>query len=478
MLRTRGVLAAAAALLLTLAGCGGSSRRGPIPGRWARTDFLAVSQPIGIGGRFIVLTATPRGLRVVALDARSGSTVWSDAATPTETAPGVTPSLLLEGGDVIYPRLERSGLAQLVSVDAATGATVWRGAKGVFTAWPSSCLGRRQAVCISGVPATRHPGFELLSYDAATGRALRPLPLTRGARQLTLGLFDGGARNPERLLAVAAGRSEWSQPLARIFTLAHASTDWGWNIERDGALGLFVGSVGVKPMVLTAQRFVSNLSLAMTAGFRTTDGSVAWRAPGQYECVLLPCPGDSPSASPGVSTGAALTVALLLRQSGTETGVPSVAKLGTLSAGATSTLAGVDPASGRTLWSAPLGTAGTALAAGRFPPQTSAQTIVVPAGARLSELNLRTGATRPIKPGAPAWCRALTSYREPSPYRTSSGFSVVTYYGQPSITPCTAEGGAVPVPRHAPGFVGAIGAETGGVVAWSGRQGVVARPAG
>lgn len=464
--------------MLTLAGCGGSRHHGKTPGRWARTDFLAVSQPIGVGGRFIVLTATPRGLRVVALDARSGSTVWSEPATPTETAPGVTPTLLLAGSDVIFPRLERSGLAQLVSVDAVSGATVWRGAQGVFTAWPSSCLGRTRAVCISGVPATRHPGFELLGYNAATGRPLRPLPLTRGARQLALGLFDSGARNPERLLAISAGRALWSQPLARVFTLAHSSTDWGWNIERDDALGLFVGSVGVKPTVLTARRFVSNLSLAMTAGFHTADGSVAWRAPGLYDCVLLPCPGDPQSGSAGAAQASAISVALLLRQSGTEAGVPSVAKLGTLSPGATSTLAGVDPASGRTLWSAPLGTAGATLAGGRVPPQTGAQTIVVPAGAGLVELNLRTGATRGVKAGAPAWCRALTSYREPSPYRTSNGFSLVTYYGQPSITPCTAQGAAVPIPRRAPAFVGAIGAQTGGVIAWSGRQGVVARPAG
>ena len=118
--------ALAVALFLVL------SARGSV-GAWRRSDLKPVTQPAPLGGRFLLYAASEGGLRILALDARSGSTVWSAVASPSGIAPGQPPELALVDGYVIYLR-EVSGrrLAQLVASDPSTGREVWQSRAGHF----------------------------------------------------------------------------------------------------------------------------------------------------------------------------------------------------------------------------------------------------------------------------------------------------------------------------------------------------------
>jgi hypothetical protein len=83
---------------------------------------------------------------------------------------------------------------------------------------------------------------------------------------------------------------------------------------------------------------------------------------------------------------------------------------------------------------------------------------------------------RSIRPTAPAWCRSLTRYKNPVPYQARGSPAISTYFGQFALSPCTASQRPLPMPRTVPAFVGALGAETDDVIAWSETRAVVAVP--
>jgi outer membrane protein assembly factor BamB len=429
-----------------------------------------------------VFAAGGGGLRVVALDARSGAIVWSDAASSSGIPPGEPPVLAVVGDVVIYPATVGGRVARLVGADARTGRVIWQGPRAFFTAWPSVCPGMTTAVCLTGVTAAQPNAVDLLSYDAATGRPLATVPFSApGAlgRNLGPGLFDPGGRQPEMILAASGSGIAWSKPLAQIFTLPGASSDWGWQFDRPDNLGLFVGSVGSRPIVLTSKRYVTDLSRAMTVGFRIRDGSVVWRTAGSYSCSLLPCPGDGQSGfSSPANASANVIVGVLLRERGRESASTNGDYLPTLSSDATGSVQGVNPANGRVLWSVPLGSALRQLAAGHQPPQTGLDTIALTRQpGRMFELDLRSGSLTPISPSTPAWCRTLSRYKQAIPYKASNGLSLTNYVGQFSLSPCIASGGTRPMPQSVPSFVGAIGGNAAGLVAWSEPNAVIAAPA-
>jgi outer membrane protein assembly factor BamB len=433
---------------------------------WKRTDLKPVSQPSAVGDRLVLYAAAPPGLRLIAVSGRTGSTLWSVAATPSLNARGEAPTVMTSGGTVIYMRPAVGGVTELVARDVATGRDLWR-VPGLFTSWPEACPESPAAVCVTGSLLWQKRQTYLLSLDAGNGetRAIATLGKRSGGRRIAPGLFDPGARSPELLLAAQSSRVTWRQPLGNVFTLQGSSTDWGWNFDRIERHGLFVGSPGWAPRSRTSSRIVVDVSRSITAGFRIRDGAVAWRSRGTtYRCTYLPCPGQEDAGAPSVG--------VRFRESGTVTATRQRPKP-VASRGAKVVVEGFDPHTGRTLWTFDAGREIGLLSRTYEAPQLDATTVVLrDERQRRFAVDLSTGSKRSVPPSTRGWCRESTRYTS-----RRTGGSPVTWAGRDALFPCTVAGRRSSVGR-APAFVGEIGARVGSLVVWSERSAVVGAPQG
>jgi putative pyrroloquinoline-quinone binding quinoprotein len=445
---------------------------------WARMDLRPVTQPAPVGGVFALYVAHDGGLSVVGLDPATGATRWTHPASTSDVPPGEPPRLVIGGGSVIFVAPDTHGLAQLVAVDARTGHELWSAGPGVFADTASVCVDDQTAVCISGVLASDTVEAGGLRFDLTTGRqrvtARVPGP---GPREIGPGLYDVGARHPERLAATRGARVRWSRPLTRIFPLAGASTDFGWNFERLNRVRLFVGSVGTKPTSRDS-RDIFHLAQNTTAGFRIADGKVIWRARGRYICGYLPCAGDDQAGYRAPRTEANVSVGLRAIGRGTWSfprNDPD--STGSVSHDARVVLEGFAPASGRTLWRFAAGH-NTGLITSRLnPSQVDAHTVLIRrAGGTLMVLNLATGERHPISSATLVWCRKTLTYRQTHGYEIANQ-AVHRYIGQQALAPCDATSHRLmTTPPQVPGFVADIGARIAETIAWSQADGVFAAP--
>jgi len=475
---TKGVgrLLTAGAFLGAIAGCSANAPSGQTSG-WSRTDLKPVSQPVALGGTFVLYVAAHGGLDLIGLDPHSGRTLWQDVASPSVITPGVAPELLVLGDHVIYPKLVSGQEARMVAADARTGHQVWQTAPAAFTSWPEACPGDAQNICTTGVLASNPQQAQLLRFSGSTGTSLTSPVISAsgaGARELTPGLFDPGQRNPELLLAASGPSVAWTKPLASIVSLPGASTDNGWNLDRIARVGLFVGSISGAPTDPNSDHPTFDLSNASTVGIGISDGSVAWQDPGSYfDCSLLPCPGGAGAGSSGSGAGASLgpSVGVRTRETGTLTAPSSTSGSPVVSPGATVTVEGFDPASGHTLWTFNAGDDTSLITQEALPPQVGASTIVLPNSAgQPTTLDLATGATEPAGAATVAWCQSATSYNEKVPYQ-SGNRSISEYSGGYAVFPCDVASHAVGTPSRIPTF---IGARIGGIAAWAQKNEVAA----
>jgi hypothetical protein len=286
---------------------------------WTRGDLRPVTQPAPVGGLFVLFVVQDEQLSVIGLDAATGATVWSAAASTSDAAAGVAPALEVAGANVIFLAARSSDTAALTAVDGQTGTAVWQTQIGTFDDPPAACADDASAVCVTGAFGDGLGTPAPLRFDAATGRRRHAPRITGpGPRELGPGLYDAGDRQPERLAAIRAGKLAWDRPLSRIFPAAGATSDYGWNFGRLDRLGLFVGSIGVTP-AMRRGRDVYDLARSRVAGFRIADGVVRWRTRGFYECTYLPCPGESQAGySTSQSGGGDATVGLRLVERGTQ----------------------------------------------------------------------------------------------------------------------------------------------------------------
>jgi hypothetical protein len=440
----------------------------PTKHRWRRPDLTPVTQPVPANGAFVFYDASGNHLRLVALDALTGKTLWSKPASASNETPGAAVALDRSGPRIIalLGTSADAPVAEVSVVDARSGRIVWSSPPGTFGSPPSRCADDRNVVCVAGSLENGHASGRL-RFDLATGRELASAPVAGpGAREIGFGLLDPGSRNPDYLVAVAGARMAWRVPLARLFG-AGASSDYGWNVDRLYQPHLFVGSVGFTPLKMTKTFETVDLAKEVTAGFRISDGSLVWRNRGAIlVCGPLPCPGRQVGA-PG-ATGP--FVGLRLRMRGTLTA--TFAGKFTASRDATAILEGFDPANGRTIWSFDAGHALGLISEQLQPPQTGTAHIVLRApGGGYVDLDLRTGAHHRIARSAPAWCRGPVFYHLAAP-----GQAPVPYVGQSSLYPCNGAGSRTPLPAHVPSFIQAA-ATTDGMTAWSDTTGVLAAPA-
>jgi hypothetical protein len=468
----RALVAGAAAAMLLLP----AAARAQAPAGWQRTDLRPVTQPALAGGLFVLYASAPGGLELIAVDPATGRTVWSHPASPAGTTQGVAPVVALTGPGIVFLAPATGTLGRLTDVDVRTGAVVWQSEPRPFTTWPGACPDDPSAVCLSYQSNVVDSGAEL-RFDAATGR---PLPFTRiagdGVRELGTGLLDPGDRFPDRLAAIRGGSIAWNRPADRIF--GHSvSSDNGWNFDRYADIGLYVGWLGPDPDAVSGQKLVTHLANNETVGFRIADGSVVWRARGAYACFTLPCPGVPEAggfAGPDPNgSGASIGVRLVQRGT-TREGIFDESFAFSRDAGVT--IQGFVPATGRALWGFDAGR-DIDLLDFTAPPRTGLSTIVVPnPRGRLRELDVATGARRPIDATTPAWCRRFTTFRAPA----DDGFGDIAtddFAGQEGLVPCRAgDARRLPTPAVVPAFVGQLAASAAGLVAWGDTTGLFARP--
>jgi hypothetical protein len=444
--------------------------------QWVRSDLKPVSQPYTAGGLFIVYVAVKSGLEVDGLDPMTGRTVWQDPASPADVTPALAPGLAQFDTGVVFYQNAGGGDAKMVGVDASTGRTDWTSNPGSFFDWPEVCDDDPTEVCTTGfIPADGGDDglSRALRFHSSTGKRAGSVVISSaadgGGRSLGPSLYDPGHRNPELLEATSSRSVAWQVPLSKIFTSPGASTDNGWNFDLVPAVGLFVGSVFGPPLSSTSSRSLIDLTRTMTAGFTISDGETEWRDAGSsYACSFLPCPETTGSSS----NASAPTPGVRLRMTGTATSTDSE---DTASPDATVVVEGFDLATGKTVWSFDAGH-DAGLIDGSPPAQVGDATVILP-GVRgtPTQVDLSTGAQAPVPVGTVAWCHALTSYNEPTPFQPGNGSPIHDYSGGIAHFPCDVSGHPVAVPNQVPSFAATT---IGGTAAWSEMSEVVAAPAG
>ena len=246
--------AVAFAVILALLGCASASQAAPAASGWHRSDLLPISQPAAVAGRFVVYAAAHGRVEVVALDARTGRTAWTEPASSASNAPGEPPTLVVAGNAVIY--IAKVGTTSaLAAVDAATGRPIWRSVTADFTSWPSLCPGNPGQVCVTAEGAAAR-------FSVRTGAVVGVVNITHsgGGREIGEGLYDPELRHPEYMEGSKNEAISWQEKLSAVFTLPGASTDYGWNFDRYNRLGLFVGGPGWAPTKKVGKAVTFDLS--------------------------------------------------------------------------------------------------------------------------------------------------------------------------------------------------------------------------
>jgi hypothetical protein len=456
-------LTALAALAGAAALPAGATAQAPSAG-WQRADLRPVTQPAAVGGLFVMYTSRNGGLRVVGIDPATGRTVWSQLASPSRTTTSQAPSLGVVGGSVIYLGRAVADTARVVAADARTGATLWQSGVGTFSSYPEPCAAPATVICVAGTIAGGPRGAEL-RFDAATGAPLRSADLAgTDAFAAAPGFLDSDFQ-PERLTATAGGAVAWSRRLEVLFPNGNPAR--GFNFDRVDAAGMFVGSVGANGRTRRG-RFVDDLSRDRTAGIGIADGRVAWRRPGFYACGNVICPGRSQAGFN--QEASAPSIGIRVVSTGTLSG-PDEDNAFTPSRVVDAKLEGFDPRTGRALWRFDAGRNFGLVAQTDFGAQTGPlQLALRDAEGRLRVVDLATGR----RSAAPArgWCRREIEFRQ-----TVAVDGEHVYEGQPALLPCsTATERRVGTPATVPAFVAAVGATVSGLVAWTDRGGLFARP--
>ncbi len=452
-----GVLAVVLAVVIALVVGGGS---GPTPttvpksttvspalsssGGWTVPGVRVLGGPVLSGGRLLaVVTTAGDTLALEALEPETGAVEWEVPYSASEINAGIVLSPTVSSDVVldlapVGPATSPGVVLKGVAVD--TGKVLWTTAGAMLvTDSPATCTSRA-LFCVDEIDAQGSNTLSLL--QPSNGSVVAEVPGLY--RQLAPGLYETGAAPAGIERLDSSGHSAWMVPVQSLFGSQSYSPDYGWAFGNEGDLE--VGSVGIA---------LSGASVPLgqykTIAIRTADGTVAWSAPGSYQCM-----------------GAVVVDApFLCRYSGSG----KLSGLSVTAPGVSMTIEGVDPHSGSIRWSQQVNDAqqftqgDDVVVAG-----TTKVVVALPLGSD-ALLDLSSGTKAPVPRGATYWCSSIpaVSVVAPSAALADGGRTGATLY-----SPCTATGAtSAGIPSVAPANVGVA---VGGLFVWAAPEGLRALP--
>lgn len=413
-------------------------------GGWSNSSLKVVGTPVVGGNKVLLLNlATDHLLQLTAVNPDNGAAAWSEPFSPSGVTAGVWFGPVVAQGIALdldptsgpsNPNVTVKGLS------VATGKTVWSLSEpAVLTDPPEVCLANQYFCLPVYLTATT---TALLAVNAATGQASGALdgpqrlmsPTTTGNVDQG-GLWETDDSSPTFTEVSPNGQRVWTAPVASLFGGSQYNPNYGWAFNARDRLD--IGSVGTAPVGKT-----ENLTQFKTLGISTSDGSVAWSAPGDYIC------------GGGLQF---LTSDVVCRYSGSavETSPSHVSITGSV------VLQGIKPTTGTVTWSQSV-LQPTNLSIGTDVPFADGThfVIMLPNGKR-AVLNAETGALSSPQANEVFWCEHLPLYHMTA-ISGAAGSGIRS--GTPTFSACTADG--TPTTAQPLATASAVGVSTDGLFIW------------
>jgi len=353
---------------------------------WVDRGLHVVGGPVAAGDRIVVLASAPdRSVWLEAVDAKTGAVEWKLPERFSEITAGVVTTPVVRDGialALVPAGSPTSPLVRLEGVRVTSGAIAWRQrAPVVVTDAPTGCpapLGSG-GFCLVTVSSRSTPP-QLVAVSASRGTVEATVPGIERLMSTTPGLYETVGR-PSAVVGVRVpGGTDWGQRVSALFGAGY-DPNYGWEFDLFGAVE--AGSVGPAPV---GHNTIA-LGRAKTVGLSIATGTRLWSDPGAFECFgvdLIPGP-------------------WLCRLTGTAATTASADI--TVSADATLTLEGFDPATGGIRWRVPIGHSGiAAMLRGDVALADANRLLARPRQGRERVVDLRSGRTSPATPGQTFWC--------------------------------------------------------------------------
>jgi hypothetical protein len=402
------------------------------------------------GGLVFPALSDQRRFEVVSVAADDGRIRWRASASPSRIDHGVGHHIdtVQDGRTVLWMepgRVYRDGDVSVVAADAATGARRWSYGAGQIrlTSAPSPCRGQTAVCFVAYSGGSQPPRSVVLNANSGRVVAQGSPPFEGSVRSIADGLYAAGG-----LLAGVDdhGQLLWHRSLVDAFG-AKVDPDYGWNIElRDNR---YVGSLGrVRSSGDSATTRIKLQDLAVTAALDAKTGRTLWTRPrSSVFCGQLTFDLAHPVVCEG--TGA-------------------VNADGTNASGLDTTVAGINPATGKNRWQAHVGAVQGLVHGCSDVIRTGNTTYTLRTTDGVVGLDLDRGVRKAA--GADAgWCTADASV---TPVQNVEGVNPngVAAYSVDRWYPCRLGGTALDRPAHPEGFAGAT---VGGVFAYTTMDGTL-----
>jgi len=409
-----------AAIVVVIALCGGCTtqitgrprnKQAPSPSPsphalsklWTSEGFTAVTAPEIAAGVVLVYGTIEDQLYLFGLNASTGKILWKQAASTSDVTRGIGLQVKVIDDKAVYfrPDAKDITIAQVVIADPVSGRDLGVTRALPWVSVPIKCDDKPGGSLCSS--AYRYGQLKSYRIDPTTG-ALQSVGGTSGGyRDLGGGVVDLLVREPEYFGHLNAGSLAWKKPTAEVFG-AGFSTDVGWNFDSYKEDTITVGTLDKVTAPLKAKAWDQALATDMnTVGLETATGKILWSEPGTSLGCIFHLDSSEDGAGP-----------VRCRYTGAAHYVRSDAGLTVTFTGLTVTVERFDPATGKALWSLPLGDEPALAKYEDYPPElTSTQVLLDRVGGPVV-LDLLKGVISAVRPGAIFWCGVGSDFTQSS----------------------------------------------------------------